>query len=269
MEFKTIEVESSKGVCTIMINRPKALNALNRTVLDELHRAILAFQESADDHVLVLAGSGEKAFVAGADIREMAEMGQEEATAFSEAGQAVMKLLALGKKISIAAVDGFALGGGCELAVACDIVIGSSSSRFGQPEIKLGVIPGFGGTQRLVRRVGEARARFLVLTGEMVKGPEAYAIGLIDRLVEPGEALQTAGKLAEKMVAEYSMDAVQSAKAVMESGKGATLEDALALEAKAFGRCFSTSDQKEGMSAFMAKRLPVFQHNSRDEEKSQ
>ena len=247
---------------TILIDRPKALNALNRSVLDELHRAILAFQESAEDHVLVLAGSGEKAFVAGADIREMAEMSEDEAHAFSEAGQAVMKLLALGKKISIAAVDGFALGGGCELAVACDIVIGSSSSRFGQPEIKLGVIPGFGGTQRLARRVGEARARFLVLTGEMVKGQEAYDMGLIDRLVEPGDALNAALKLAEKMVAEYSMEAVQAAKAAMEKGKGLSLSEALTVEAKAFGQCFGTTDQREGMVAFMGKRLPVFQHKS-------
>ena len=188
----------------------------------------------------------------------MATMSEEEALAFSKEGQAVVRLLALGSKLSIAAVDGFALGGGCEMAAACDFIVGSRSSRFGQPEIKLGVIPGFGGTQRLTRRVGESRARYLVLTGELIKGEEAHVIGLIDKLVEPGEALPSAFQLAEKMASEYSMAACRSAKRVIEEGMGLGLNEALDLEAKAFAACFTTEDQREGMAAFMEKRSPKF-----------
>ena len=258
MAFETLKVNSENGVSFIEIDRPKALNALNRKVLDELLEALQTFMADDSLHIVVLSGSGEKAFVAGADIREMAEMSEAEALEFSQAGQAVVRLLALGEKLSIAAVDGFALGGGCEMAVACDIVVGSRSSRFGQPEIKLGVIPGFGGTQRLTRRVGEARARYLVLTGEMVKGEEAHQIGLIDKLVDPGESASVALGLAKKMASEYSMLACKSAKEVMEAGKAVGLGDALDIEAAAFAKAFTTEDQREGMAAFMEKRLPDF-----------
>lgn len=258
MNFETLKWEAEQGVCVIEIDRPKALNALNRQVLADLKTALEAFHGDESLHIVVLTGGGAKAFVAGADIREMANMSEAEALAFSKEGQEVVRLLALGSKISIAAVDGFALGGGCEMAAACDLIVGSTSSRFGQPEIKLGVIPGFGGTQRLTRRVGESRARYLVLTGEIVKGEEAHTIGLIDRLVEPGESLPSALKLARKMASEYSMAACRSAKKAIADGMGQGLEQALELEAKAFAACFTTEDQSEGMAAFMEKRLPKF-----------
>lgn len=258
MSYETILWHGEEGVCTLKINRPHALNALNLQVLTELREALVAFEADDSLHIVVLAGEGEKAFVAGADILEMSEMSEEEAVAFSRSGQAVVRLLATGSKLSIAAVDGFALGGGCEMAVACDVIIASEGSRFGQPEVKLGVIPGFGGTQRLARRVGAARAKYLVLTGDLVKAEDALALGLVDKVVEKGQALETTLRLAKKMTSGYSMAACRKAKKSIDEGLTLSFEDALELEAKAFGSMFDTADQSEGMAAFMEKRAPKF-----------
>ncbi len=259
MNFETLSAQASGGVLTLLIDRPKALNALNSQVISELHTAVERAQNDPEVHVIVLAGAGEKAFVAGADIKEMSAMTQDEAVEFARAGQAVVRLLAEGPKLSIAAVDGFALGGGCELAVACDWLIASEGSRFGQPEVKLGVIPGFGGTQRLTRRVGASRARYLVLSGDLVKAEDALALGLVDKVVERGQALETALAMAGKMTSEYSMLACRKAKEVIAAGEGKSLEEALELEAQAFGSMFTTHDQTEGMTAFLEKRPPRYE----------
>ena len=258
MGFEHILYEVVDGVVTLTINRAEQLNALNRAVIQELREAVAQFQEASGEHVLVLTGAGEKAFVAGADIKEMAEMSEGEAFRFSQAGQAVTRALGEGEKVTIAAVNGFALGGGCELALACDWIIASQRARFGQPEVTLGVIPGFGGTQRLARRVGAARAKYLVCTGEIVKAEEALSLGLVDRVVEAGTALEVAQAMARKMVEGCSMSALREAKRVIENGSGVPLPEALHLEGKAFSACFSEADQREGMTAFMEKRPPKF-----------
>jgi enoyl-CoA hydratase len=263
MAFEHLLYESTDGVVTLTINRPQALNALNSDVIRELRDALARFHEAAHEHILVLTGAtGEKApsFVAGADIKEMAEMTEAEAMVFAQKGQAVTRLLSEGDKLTIAAVDGFALGGGCELALACDFIVASERSKLGQPEVKLGVIPGFGGTQRLARRVGVARATYLIATGRNVGADEARQIGLVDKVVPDGEALQAALKMACQMIGTVSLEAVGAARAVIREGFRVDMAEALHLEARAFARGFTTSDQREGMAAFVEKRPPHFKH---------
>ncbi|RMG99338.1 MAG: crotonase [Deltaproteobacteria bacterium] len=254
-EFATLRCEDRGDVRVVILDRPKVLNAIDATVVDELARAIESAATSGK-RGLVLTGAG-KAFAAGADISAMAEMTRDEALAFAEKGHAVGDMLARIPMCTIAAVGGFALGGGCELALACDFVYASTRAKFGQPEVKLGVIPGFGGTQRLARRVGLARALELCMTGEIIDAEEALRIGLVNRLCEPDALLDAAVATAQK-IAEQGPLAVARVKDVLHRGIDMPLAEANRLEQEAFAALFDTADQKEGMKAFLEKRPPNF-----------
>jgi len=245
------------AIAILTINRPDKLNALNRQVIAEIASAAEEVWHRPGVNVLILTGAGEKSFVAGADIAEMRDMRLEDARAFARAGhQALDALEALPIPV-IAAVNGFALGGGCELALACDFIYASDRAKFGQPEVKLGVIPGFGGTQRLLRRVGNAMARELVMTGAMIDAQEALRIGLVNKVLPHVEVLDAARATA-KVIASMGPLAVAEAKKVMREGEGRLLKDANVLEIEGFAGCFETEDQKEGMQAFLERRTPSF-----------
>ena len=239
-------------VSLVTVNRPKALNALNPEVLAGLDEAVTA---SAGAAAIVLTGAGPKAFVAGADIAAMKDLDPASAERFAGVGQAAFDRLAAFPAPVIAAVNGFALGGGCELALACDLVLAGANAVFGQPEVKLGVIPGFGGTQRLVRRVGTMRAAELCLSGRNVKAEEAVAIGLALRVADP--VLDAALALAAEIAAMGPV-AVRLAKQAVNAASDASLREGLLLERELFGLCFATADQKEGMAAFLEKRRASF-----------
>ncbi len=255
--FETILVEDKGPIRLVTINRPKALNALNAQVVGELTQVVEDTAGEPSVRGLVLTGGGDKAFVAGADIKAMSEMNPGEALGFAGRGHALgEELNAIGIPV-IAAVNGFALGGGCELALACDFIYASHKARFGQPEVKLGVIPGFGGTQRMLRRVGLARALELCMTGEMIDAPEALRIGLANKVVEHDELVETALKTAGT-IASMGPLAIAKVKEVLHEGANKPLEDANMQEQQAFAGLFATTDQKEGMAAFMAKRPAAF-----------
>jgi enoyl-CoA hydratase len=261
-DFETIQIRDEGRARIITIDRPKALNALNPTVVAELSRAIEALQiafEGGDWSVrgLILTGGGDKAFVAGADIAAMADMNPEQAMLFASQGHAVGEMLANLQVPTIAAVNGFALGGGCELALACDFILASERAKFGQPEVKLGVIPGFGGTQRLSRRIGIARALELCTTGATIDAQEAVRIGLANRVVAGDQLLATCVGLVETMATMGPL-AVAAAKRVIHRGAELPLAAANQLEVEAFAELFATRDQKEGMQAFLAKRPAEF-----------
>ena len=258
MAYEFIIYEVQDGVATITINRPKAMNALNPQVVAELDQAI--GQVEADDTVkcVVITGAGDKAFVAGADIAAMVQMTALEGRRFSLMGQNVFFRLEKLDRPVIAAVKGFALGGGTELAMACDFIYAADNAKFGQPEINLGIIPGFGGTQRLTRLVGKARAKEIVFTGEMFDAARALAIGLINRMCPPEGLMEEAKNLARAIMAKGPV-AVGLAKQAMESGFDLDLEKGLLIERTLFAQCFDTADQKEGMSAFLEKREAKFQ----------
>jgi enoyl-CoA hydratase len=241
----------------LTIDRQDKLNALNARVLSEIADAVGEVGGRSRSRCLIVTGAGEKAFVAGADIAEMRDMTPEQARLFARAGHAAFDALEALPIPVIAAVNGFALGGGCELALACDFVYASEKARFGQPEVRLGVIPGFGGTQRLARRVGIARARELIYTGAIIDAGEALRIGLVNRVVPPADLLRVALETAAA-IAEAAPLAVAAAKNVLRKGEGKPLDDAKALEIEAFSRCFESADQKEGMAAFVEKRAAVF-----------
>jgi enoyl-CoA hydratase len=255
MEFKNVIVEIKEKVGIVRINRPDALNALNAETLNELNKATrnLSF-DNENVRVIILTGEG-KAFVAGADIAEMKDMSALEAREFSHLGQRVVNFIATQEKPVIAAVNGFALGGGCELALACDIRIASDKAKFGQPEVNLGVIPGFAGTQRLSRLVGIAKAKELIFTGDMVDAQTAHAIGLVNQVVPPDQLMTTCMDLANK-IASKGPAAVRLAKTAINKGLQADLTTGSWYEAEAFGLCFATGESKEGMSAFLEKRKP-------------
>ena len=255
MEFKNIIVEIKGKVGIVKINRPDALNALNTETLGELRKAM--HNLSLDDEnvrVIVLTGEG-KAFVAGADISEMKDMSALQAREFSHLGQGVFNFIATQEKPVIGAVNGFALGGGCELALACDIRIASDKAKFGQPEVNLGVIPGFAGTQRLSRLVGIAKAKELIFSGDMVDAQTARAIGLVNHVVPVDQLMTTCMDLANK-IASKGPAAVRLAKTVINKGLQADLTTGSWYEAEVFGLCFATGESKEGMSAFLEKRKP-------------
>ena len=246
------------GVATLTIDRPDALNALNEQVLDELHDALTDFARDAAARVLVLTGAGPKSFVAGADIKQMVAMGPDEALAFARKGGSVCRLLADTPKPTLAAVNGFALGGGCELALSCDMIFASEKARFGQPEVRLGVIPGFGGTQRLARVVGPARALYLVLSGDSITAPEALSMGLVVRLYAPDALLPEVTAIARTMATKCGPLSLAAAKEVTYDGLQGPLARGLDLEARRFASMFTTSEQKEGMAAFIEKRPARF-----------
>ena len=254
--YNTIKVEVAGHLATLTVSREKALNALSNEVITELTHAAAALEGEPGVRVIVVTGAG-KAFVAGADISEMQEMPPAKAQAFAEQGAGLGKAIENSSKIWIAAVNGFALGGGCELALSCDFIYASEKAKFGQPEVKLGVIPGFGGTQRLARRVGVAKAKELCVTGDMIDAAEALRIGLVDAVI-PAEGL--IGKVTEVAgrIAANGPQAVAAAKRVIDQGQSMTLEAALALEQRTFGELFATADQREGMAAFLGKRAAQF-----------
>lgn len=255
-EYETILVEQRGRVGWITLNRPQALNALNSRVAEEVTAAATAFDEDAGVGAIVVTGS-EKAFAAGADIKEMEGMTASDMLSTDHFG--AWSDFAAVRTPVVAAVSGFALGGGCELAMMCDIILAADTAKFGQPEINLGVIPGMGGTQRLIRAVGYYKAAELILSGRMMGAEEAERAGLVSRVVPASDLLDEAGKLAET-IASKSLPSVYAAKAALDAAMETTLSAGLDHEKKAFAALFDTVDQKEGMSAFREKRAPDFQH---------
>ncbi len=263
MNYKNILFEGKDGVGVLTFNRPKALNALNPGTFDEISHVIERVRSDEALRVLVLTGAGEKAFVAGADISEFPSMNSLQARAFAERGQEVFfKLEALPKPV-IACVNGFALGGGCELAMSCDFIYASDKARFGQPEVNLGIIPGFGGTQRLARLVGRAAAKELCMTGEMLDAQQAKAMGLVTR-VFPGDLLMEETMKIARLLASRAPNVLRSVKQVVDRGMDVDLKTGCALEAEAFGVCFASRDCREGVSAFLEKRKPQFSQSLED-----
>ncbi len=244
------------GVALVTINRPKALNALNMGVIEALGAAFTALEEAGDCRAAVLCGAGGKAFVAGADIAWMKDLTPIEAEEFAGKGQQILGGICRLSYPVIAAVGGFALGGGCELAMACDLVIAGPRAKFGQPEVNLGVIPGFGGTQRLTRRVGMANALDLCLTGRLIGATEAVRMGIASQEVE-GDAVEEALKVAA-LIASKGPVAIRLCKRAIHENADADLNVAMAGERSLFGLCFATEDQSEGMGAFLEKRAAAF-----------
>ena len=248
-----ILLEKKGNVAIATINRPKALNALNSEVLNDLNTMIDEVNADPEIRVLIMTGSGEKAFVAGADIGEMSTLTKAEGEAFGKKGNDVFRKLETMPIPVIAAVNGYALGGGCELAMACDIRICSDTAVFGQPETGLGITPGFGGTQRLARLVGPGMAKQLIYSARNIKADEALRIGLVNAVYPAEELLPAAEKLAET-IAKNAPIAVRSCKQAINEGLELPMDEAIVLEEKLFGGCFETEDQREGMGAFLEKR---------------
>jgi len=257
MEYNNILFAVEQGVATITFNRPKALNAMNSESLGELLDALKVCKNDNAIKVLLLTGAGEKAFVAGADISQMQNYKPYEALAFAELGHEVMDFLEDLAKPSIAAVNGFALGGGTEISLACDIRFAAENALFGQPEILLGVIPGWGGTQRLARIIGLGRAKEVILSDLRINAGRAYEIGLVNRVFPPDQLMPESMKFALKLAGLPGF-ALKMAKQSMNGGRDLPLESACRLERECFAQCFSTDDQKEGMTAFLEKKKPVF-----------
>ncbi len=257
MNFENITFEIKYKTGIIKINRPDKLNALNHKTLVELKTIFTSIKDDDNIDVMVITGTGEKAFVAGADISELNKCDGETGEKFALEGQEVFNLIEnLGKPV-IAAVNGFALGGGCELALACHIRLASTNAKFSQPEVNLGIIPGYGGTQRLTRIINTGRAAELILTGDMIDAAEAYRIGLVSKIYNPDELMNKAVELADK-IGSKGQDAVRMAlKAIIAAGE-MHRADGLKYEARLFGNCCGTEDFKEGTKAFLEKRKPEF-----------
>ncbi len=256
-EYKNLKLELADGVAVVTLNRPQALNALNAETLDELDAVFGELSRRSDARAVVLTGEGEKAFVAGADIKELAAVQGVGARGLAARGQAIFDRIESFPKPVIAAVNGFCLGGGCELAMACHIRIASENARFGQPEVKLGLIPGYGGTQRLPRLVGRGAALELILTGDMIDAAEALRIGLVNRVTAPADLLPECRKLAARILKNAPL-AVGLALEAVNRGAGCAMGEALSLEAALFGLSCATEDMKEGTRAFLEKRPARF-----------
>jgi enoyl-CoA hydratase len=255
--YTTLLVEKENGICTITINRPDKLNALNKAVFDELN---LVLDEVYNDNSIrsaIITGAGAKAFVAGADISEFAGLSKEQAMALSKRGQDIFLKIENSSKPIIAAVNGFALGGGCELAMACHFRIASDNARFGQPEVNLGLIPGYGGTQRLTDLIGKGRSIELLITANMIDAPTALQYGLVNHVTKPEELLAKAKSILD-VVNSKAPIAVGKCIACANISRDGSLSNGLAEEVKAFGDCFVTDDMKEGTSAFLEKRKAAF-----------
>ncbi|KPL03817.1 MAG: hypothetical protein AMJ90_02980 [candidate division Zixibacteria bacterium SM23_73_2] len=254
MNYKNLLTEIKDNIGIIKINRPQQLNALNTETIHELND--LAHQWSKEEKIRVIVITGEgKAFVAGADISEMKEMTKQQAIDFSEMGHRVFSLIESQEKPVIAAINGFALGGGCELALACDIRIASDRAKFGQPEVNLGVIPGFAGTQRLARIVGATKAKELIFTGDMIDASTALSVGLVNQVVPHENLLDVTLKMAQRIASKGPL-AVRLAKKVISRGIETDFATGSSFEVDAFGECFASGEAKEGMSAFLEKRKP-------------
>jgi len=257
MAYENILFEKKDGIASITFNRPKVLNALNRKTVEELRDALLDAREDSTVRVLILTGAGEKSFVAGADIGELAQRTPVDGKDFSLFGQSVFHLLETLGKPSICVINGFALGGGCELALCCTIRLASKTAKLGQPEVKLGIIPGYGGSQRLARLCGKGVAHELCLTGEMITAEEALRIGLVNHIYEPAELLPAAEAIAKKIIANAPL-AVKYTMEAIERGVEMPQEEGLFLEATLFGLACATQDMREGTRAFLEKRKADF-----------
>ena len=257
MTYDHIVVETTEGISTITFNRPKALNALNSSLLNEFDHALLEIAGNEDIRVLVLTGTGEKAFVAGADITELARLDTLSAKVFISKGLRIINTLAELPIPVIAAVNGFALGGGLEISMACDFIYASSTARFGQPEINLGLIPGYGGTQRLPRIIGIGQAKELLLTGRMVSAEEAHRLGIVNRVLAPEALMSEVMAIAREMAMKGKV-ALRAIKQAVNNGLNVDLASGLRIETDAFCLCMASSDAKEGTSAFLEKRKPEF-----------
>ena len=259
MAYKTLLYEKEDGIGTVTINRPASLNALNGEVYAELYELFEEIEKDSEVRVAILTGSGDRAFVAGSDITEMAPQSSMEIAGFVEiARKASDRIYSLSKPV-IAAINGYALGGGCELTMCCDLRIASEKARFGQPEINVGVIPGAGGTQRLSRLIGMTRAKELIYTGDMIDAGTALSYGLVNKVVPVEDLMNEAKEMARKLLTK-SGRILSLAKAAITAGAGMSLPDALTYEAQCFALCFASEDQKEGMKAFMEKRKAEFKN---------
>jgi enoyl-CoA hydratase len=257
MNFENILFEKKGAIAYVTINRPKVLNALNMATMEELRTAFTAIKDDREVRVAIMTGSGEKAFIAGADIGELAKNDAVSAKEYTHRGQSVLDLIEnLGKPV-IACINGFALGGGCEIAMACTMRLASENARLGQPEVKLGIIPGYGGTQRLPRLVGKGIAMQLVLAGEMISAQEAHRIGLVNEVTTAAELIPRAEAIAQKIIANSPL-AVQYAMEAVNKGMEMTLAEGLYLEAVLFAVACASEDKQEGTSAFLEKRPPQF-----------
>jgi enoyl-CoA hydratase len=257
MAYENLRIERADAVATVWVDRPKALNALNSATLRELGAAFAELASDATLRAVILTGSGEKAFVAGADIAQMSGLTPEQGRQFAALGHEVFEQIERLPVPVLAAVNGFALGGGCELALACDLIYASERARFGLPEVGLGVIPGFGGTQRLQRTVGRHRARELVLTGEMIDAAKAKEVGLALEVLPADQLLARCREVAQKIASRGPL-AIRAAKRVVSAGGDVSQAAGAAIEREAFGLLFGTEDQREGMAAFAGKRPPNF-----------
>jgi len=258
MAYENLIYEKKDGIAWITFNRPKVLNALNRKTIEELQAILTDARDDTAVRVLILTGSEEKAFVAGADINELSQQTPVHGKEFSLYGQGVFHLLETIGKPSICAINGFALGGGCELALSCSIRLASKTAKLGQPEVKLGILPGYGGSQRLARLCGKGMAHELCLTGEMINAEEAQRIGLVNHIYEPTELLPAAEAMAKKIIEKAPL-AVKYCMEAIERGVEMPQEEGLFLEATLFGVCCATEDMREGTKAFLEKRPPNFQ----------
>ncbi len=258
--MSNVLLEMKDHVAVITINRPKALNALSTEVLSDLNSALAEVCQTKSIYALIITGSGEKSFVAGADIAEMKDKNTDEAATYGRFGNQIFSRIENFRCPVIAAVNGFALGGGCELAMACDIRIASSNARFAQPETGLGITPGFGGTQRLPRLVGAGIAKELIYSCRQIKADEALAIGLVNKVVEPENLMEEAMKLANRIAANAPI-AVANAKKAINDGLQTNMDAGVSIEVKEFSACFATEDQKLAMNAFVNKEKVEQFHN--------
>ncbi|MGD0229997.1 MAG: enoyl-CoA hydratase-related protein [Syntrophorhabdales bacterium] len=257
MSYENVILERDGSTGIIKVNRPKALNALNSATLDDLFGAAREVSDDPDIRVVIVTGQGDKAFVAGADIQEMQPMNPMQGMAFSQKGHMVMSLFERMAKPVIAAVNGYALGGGFELALAADIIYAAEKARVGFPEVTLGILPGFGGTQRTAKLAGPARAKELIFTGRVITAREAYEMGLVNKVLPDGQLTEAVAQLAASIVSAGPVG-VGLAKACVNRSLTLDIDSGLDFEAEAFGLCFGTEDQKEGMTAFMEKRKPTY-----------
>ena len=258
MNYENISIAIENNITTITIQRPEKLNALNKATIQELHKALKSMEESAEAKVIIITGSGEKAFVAGADIAEFAHFSVEEGAQLAAQGQALLfDFIENLKKPVIAAINGFALGGGLELAMACHFRIASDNAKMGLPEVSLGVIPGYGGTQRLPQLVGKGKAMEMIMTAGMINAEEAKSYGLVNYVVSQAELLDFTYGIAQKIIKNSPVAIAQAIEAINANFKEGT--DGYQTEIRSFGKCFGTNDFKEGTTAFLEKRKAVFQ----------
>ncbi|HEY0263011.1 MAG TPA: enoyl-CoA hydratase-related protein [Granulicella sp.] len=257
MRYTTLLCTIDREVATITLNRPKVLNAFNTTMFDELEALFVALASDQTVRVILVSGAGEKAFAAGADISELESLGVVDGELKARRGQSVMRLIESCGKPVIALINGFAVGGGCELALACTLRLASETAKLGQPEVRLGLIPGWGGTQRLPRLIGQAAALKLLMTGEMISAAEALRIGLVDEVV-PADQLHARGQELARTILKAAPLAFTACLEAVRRGSHVELSDALDIEAEIFGRLCGTRDKDEGTAAFLAKRQPVW-----------